>query len=122
MITFLSFLFTTALILIPADWLSALLAPNNLAEIGVVILGIVALSASVQIRNLFEKAQDILRMYAQYTNPKSEEGRKLSPKEKERLLDLFLHELRILVDQFGGKLLVRLGGIIRTITSSISFK
>lgn len=112
MITLLSFLFTAALILIPADWLSGLLAPNNLAEIGVVILGIIALSASVQIRELFEKAQDILRLYGQYSDPKSEEGSKLSPKEKERLLDLFLHELRTVIDQFGGKILVRAGGFI----------
>lgn len=119
MITILSFLFTAALILIPVDWLSVLLAPNNLAEIGVVILGIIALSASVQIRSLFEKAQDILRMYAQYTNPNSEEGRKLSPQEKERLLDLFLNELRIVLDQFGGKWLVRIGGNLRKVFSKI---
>lgn len=115
MITLLSFLFTAAFILIPADWLSGLLAPNNLAEIGVVILGVIALSASVQIRGLFEKAQDILRLYGQYSDPKSEEGSKLSPKEKERLLDLFLHELRIIIDQFGGRLLIRLGGFVRKV-------
>ena len=113
MITILSFMFITLLVLFPADWLSGLIAPSNLAEIGVVILGIIALSASVQIRGLFEKAQDILRLYAQYTNPNSEKGRKLSPQEKERLLDLFLHELKIIIDQFGGKFLVRMGGKIR---------
>jgi hypothetical protein len=117
MITLLSFLFATALILIPADWLSVLLAPNNLAEIGVVILGMIALSASVQIRSLFEKAQTILRLYAQYSNPKSEEGSKLSPKEKERLLDLFLNELRIVIDQFGGRILIRIGGFIQKISN-----
>jgi len=112
MITLLSFLFTAALILIPTEWLSGLLTPNNLAEIGVVILGMIALSASVQIRTLFEKAQNILRLYGQYTDPKSEEGAKLSPQEKGRLLDLFLHELRIVIDQFGGRILVRVGGFI----------
>jgi hypothetical protein len=117
--TLLSFLFATALILIPADWLSGLLAPNNLAEIGVVILGIITLSASVQLRGLFEKAQDILRLYAQYTNPNSEEGRRLSPQEKERLLDLFLHELRIVIDQFGGKILIRFGGLVRKVTTKL---
>lgn len=115
MITMLSFLFAITLILIPADWLSGLLAPNNLAEIGVVILGIIALSASVQIRSLFEKAQEILRLYAQYTNPNSEKGRKLSPNEKERLLDLFLNELRIVIDQFGAKIVIRIGGFIRKV-------
>ncbi|TYP93557.1 hypothetical protein LX73_1263 [Fodinibius salinus] len=119
MITFLSFLFTTALILIPADWLSGLLAPNNLAEIGAVILGMIALSASVQIRSLFEKAQDILRLYGQYSDPKSEQGSKLSPKEKERLLDLFLHELRIIIDQFGGRVLIRMGGFIRKVFNKL---
>jgi len=79
----------------------------------VVILGIIALSASVQIRSLFEKAQGILRLYRQYSDPKSEEGSKLSPKEKERLLDLLLHELRIVLDQFSGKILVRVGLFIR---------
>jgi hypothetical protein len=113
MITILSFIFITLLVLFPADWLSGLIAPSNLAEIGVVILGIIALSASVQIRRLFEKAQDILRLYAQYTNPNSEEGKKLSPQEKERLLDLFLNELRIVIDQFGGRILIRIGGVIR---------
>jgi len=39
-----------------------------------------------KICGLFEKAQNILRLYAQYTDPKSEEERKLSPQEKERLL------------------------------------
>jgi hypothetical protein len=119
MITLLSFIFITVLVLFPADWLSNLMAPNSLAEIGVVILGIIALSASVQIRGLFEKAQDILSLYAQYTNPNSEEGKKLSPQEKERLLDLFLHELRIVIDQFSGKILVRTGGHIRKIFSKI---
>lgn len=115
MITLLSFLFTTALILIPADWLSGLLAPNYLAEIGVVILGIIALSASVQIRGLFEKAQEILRLYAQYTDPKSEKGSKLSAKERERLLDLLINELRTLIDQFGGRILIRAGGFFKRI-------
>lgn len=113
MITFLSFLFSAVLILLSTDWLTEFLTPNNLAEIGVVILGMIALSASVQIRALFEKAQNILRVYGQYTDPKSEEGSKLSPKEKERLLDLFLHELRIVIDQFGGRILVRVGGLVR---------
>ncbi len=119
MITILSFLFAATLILIPADWLSGLLVPNNLAEIGVVILGIIALSASVQIRSLFEKAQNILRLYAQYTNRNSEEGRKLSPQEKERLLDLFLHELRIVLDQFGSRILIRVGGFVRKVFSTL---
>ena len=119
MTIFLTSLFITLLVLFPTDWLSGLLAPNNLAEIGVVLLGIIALSASVQMRGLFEKAQDILRLYAQYTNPNSEEGKKLSPQEKERLLDLFLHELRIVIDQFGGKILVRTGGHIRKLFSNI---
>lgn len=115
MITILSFLLTAALILIPADWLSGLMAPNNLAEIGVAILGMIALSASVQIRNLFEKTQDILRLYGQYSDPKSDKGCKLSAKEKERLLDLFIHELQIVLDQFGGKVLVRIGIFIRKV-------
>lgn len=113
MITILSFLFTAVLFLLSTEWLTGMLTPNNLAEIGVVILGMIALSASVQIRALFEKAQNILRLYGQYTDPKSEEGSKLSPKEKERLLDLFLHELRIVIDQFGGRILVRVGGLVR---------
>jgi len=114
-----TFFITALLVLINAEWLTELLAPNNLAEIGGVILGIVALSASVQLRTLFEKAQNILRLYAQYTNPKSEEGRKLSPQEKERLLDLFLHELRILLDQFGSKTLIRIGGFIRSLLAKL---
>ena len=113
MITILSFLFTAVLFLLSTEWLTGMLTPNNLAEIGVVILGMIALSASVQIRALFEKAQNILRLYGQYTDPKSEEGSKLSPKEKERLLDLFLHELRIVIVQFGGRILVRVGGLVR---------
>ncbi|PAU94254.1 hypothetical protein CK503_08555 [Aliifodinibius salipaludis] len=117
MITILSFLFI--LVLLSTDWLSGLLVPNNLAEIGVVILGMIALSASVQIRALFEKAQRILRLYAQYTDPKSEKGSKLSPKEKGRLLDLFLHELRITIDQFGGKILIRVGGLIRKVFNKL---
>lgn len=119
MTIFLTFLFTAILLLTTSEWITNLLTPNNLAEIGVVILGMVALSASLQIRTLFEKAQDILRMYAQYTNPNSEEGRKLSPQEKERLLDLFLHELRIVIDQFGGKILTRIGGFIRSLLTRL---
>jgi len=119
MITLLAFLFTTTVVLLNTDWLSGLLAPNNLAEIGVVILGMIALSASVQIRGLFEKAQDILRLYAQYSDPKSEEGRKLSPQEKERLLDLFLNELRTVIDQFGGRILIRIGGFIRKVFNKL---
>lgn len=119
MTIFLTFLFTTILLLTTPEWITSLLTPNNLAEIGVVILGMVALSASVQIRSLFEKAQDILRLYAQYSNPNSEEGRKLSPQEKERLLDLFLHELRIVIDQFGGRILIRAGGLIKKLISKI---
>lgn len=77
------------------------------------------LSVSVQIRALFEKAQNILRLYAQYTYPKSKEGSKLSPEEKERLLDLFLHELRIVIDQFGGRVLIRVGGFIRKVFNKL---
>lgn len=117
--TLLTFLFTAILLLINSEWINSLLTPNNLAEIGVVILGMIALSASLQIRTLFEKAQDILRLYARYTNTNSEEGRKLSPQEKERLLDLFLNELRIVIDQFGGRILVRTGGYIRKIFSKL---
>lgn len=119
MITMLSFLVTAVLFLLSTEWLTGMLTPNNLAEIGVVILGMIALSASVQIRALFEKAQNILRLYGQYTDPKSEEGSKLSPQEKERLLDLFLHELRIVIDQFGGRILVRIGGFIRKVFNKL---
>jgi hypothetical protein len=111
MITILSILLSAVLVLLSTEWLTGMLTPNNLAEIGVVILGIIALSASVQIRGLFEKAQNILRLYVQYTDPKSKQGSKLSPEEKERLLDLFLHELRIVIDQFGGRILIRGGGV-----------
>lgn len=83
MTIFLTFIFTAILLFTTSEWITSLLTSNSLAEIGVVILGIVALSASVQIRILFKKAQDILRLYAKYTNPKSEEGRKLSPQEKD---------------------------------------
>ncbi|MFH5883970.1 hypothetical protein ACG2F4_06635 [Halalkalibaculum sp. DA3122] len=119
MTTFLSFIFTTLLVFLSTDWLSGLMAPNNLAEIGVVILGMIALSASVQIRILYEKAQEILRLYVQYTNPNSEEGKKLSPQEKERLLDLFLHELRTVIDQYGGRMLIRIGGFIKSLLTRL---
>lgn len=119
MTIFLTFLFTTILLLTTSEWITSLLTPNNLAEIGIVILGMTALSASLQIRTLFEKAQEILRLYAQYTNPNSEEGRKLSPQEKERLLDLFLHELRIVIDQYGGRILIRIGGFIRSLLTRL---
>jgi len=107
MTIYLTFLFSAILLLTNSEWMTNLLTPNNLAEIGVVILGMIALSASLQIRRLFEKVQDILRLYAQYTNPNSDEGRKLSSQEKERLLDLFLHELRIVINHFGGTILIR---------------
>ncbi|SHG40076.1 hypothetical protein SAMN05443144_12716 [Fodinibius roseus] len=115
MTIFLTFLFTALLLLTTNEWIASLITPNNLAEIGVVILGMIALSASLQIRTLFEKAQDILRLYARYTNPTSEEGKKLSQQEKERLLDLFLHELRMVIEQFGGKIVIRIGGFIRKV-------
>ncbi len=119
MTIFLTFSFTAILLLTTNEWMTNLLTPNNLAEIGVVILGMVALSASLQVRTLFEKAQNILRLYAQYSNPNSEEGRKLSPQEKERLLDLFLHELRIVIEQFDRKIVIRLSGYITKIMSKI---
>lgn len=120
MISFIA-LFISSLLLIAfsTDWLSDILTANNFAEIGVVLLGIIAVSASVQIRSLYEKAQNILRLYATYTNPKSEEGSKLSQQERERLLDLFLHELRIVIDQFGGRILIRVGGFIRRVTNRL---
>lgn len=40
-------------------------------------------------------------------------GKKLSPQEKERLLDLFLHELRIIINQFGERILIRIGGFTK---------
>lgn len=64
----------------------------------------IALSASVQIRRLFGKNQNTLWLYGQYNDPKSKKAGSLSPEEKERLLDLFLHELRIFIDQFGGRI------------------
>ncbi|WP_441001462.1 hypothetical protein [Fodinibius sp. SL11] len=119
MTIFLTFLLTAIFLLTTNEWMTTLLTPNNLAEIGVVILGMVALSASVQIRSLFEKAQEILRLYAQYTNPNSEEGKKLSPQEKERLLDLFLHELRTVIDHYGGRMLIRIGGFIKSLLTRL---
>lgn len=119
MITILSFLFTAVLLLLSTEWFTGMLTPNNLAEIGVVILGIIALSASVQIRALFEKAQNILRLYGQYTDPKSEEGSKLSPQEKERLLALFQHELRKVIDEYSNRILIRIGGFIRRILTKL---
>lgn len=116
MITLLSFLLSISLlILFGPQWVANILTTHNLAELGAAILGIMALSASLQLRSLFEKIQEILQLYAQYTNPKSEGGSKLSPNEKERLLELLLHELRIVIDQFGGKILIRLGTGIRTL-------
>lgn len=119
MTTLLLVLLTAILLFTTSEWITSLLTLNNLAEIGVVILGMVAFSASLQIRTLFEKTQDILRLYRQYTNPNSEERRKLSPQEKERLLDLFLHQLRIVIDQFGGKALVRIGGITQKVFNKL---
>ncbi|WP_440999900.1 hypothetical protein [Fodinibius sp. SL11] len=119
MTIFLTLLFTAILFLTIPEWITSLVSPNNLAEIGVIILGMVALSASVQIRILFEKAQNILRLYGQYTNPNSTKGRKLSPQEKERLLDLFLNELRVVMDQFGGKVLIRIGDLTKKILNKI---
>ena len=113
------FISSLLLVLFSTEWLSNILTLHNLAEIGVVVLGMIALSASVQIRGLYEKAQNILRLYGQYTNPRSEEGSKLSPQERERLLDLFLHELRIVIDQFGGRILVQIGGFIRRIFAKL---
>lgn len=119
MMTFLSILFSMILVLLSTEWLNDMFTPNNLAEIGVILLGMIALSASVQIRTLFDKAQNILQLYIQYTDPKSEEGDKLSPEEKGRLLDLFLHELRIVIDQFGGRILIRVGGFIRKVFNKL---
>ena len=41
--------------------------------------------------------------------PENEEKSNLSPQEKERLLDLFLYKLRIVIDQLGGRIQVRVG-------------
>lgn len=100
------------MILIPAEWLSVLLAPDNLAEIGVVILGMIAMSVSMQFHALFEKTQHVLRTYAKYTDPNSEAGSKLSSLERDRLLHLCLNKLRIVISQFGGKLIVQIGSFI----------
>jgi|GEM_PF-726517 len=123
MITLLSFLLSVSLIILfGLQWLTNILTTHNLAELGVAILGIIALSASVQLRSLFEKVQEVLQLFAQYTDPKSEEGKNLSPREKERLFDLFLHELRIVLDQFGGKMLIRIGGFIRSLLAKMIAK
>jgi len=122
MIILLSFLFSTVLLLASTQWITDILTTHNLAEIGAAILGIIALFASVQLRSLFEKIQEVLQLFAQYTDPKSEEGKNLSPREKERLFDLFLHELRIVLDQFGGKMLIRIGGFIRSLLAKLIAK
>jgi len=54
-----------------SEWITSLLTPNNLAEIGLVILGMLALSASLQNRTLFEKAPDILRLMPNTPIPKA---------------------------------------------------
>ena len=54
----------------------------------------------------------MFRLYAQYTDPKSEEGSKLSPQEKERLLDLLFNELLIFIEEFGRRIPVHMGGFI----------
>lgn len=119
MITLLTLFISSLFLFFSVNWLSNLVTLNNMAEIGAAVLGIIAVSASLQLRGLYEKAQNILRLYAQYSDPKSEEGSKLSATERERLLDLFLHELRIVIDQFGGRILIRVGGFIRKIFNKL---
>ena len=119
MITFLTLFISSILLFFSVNWLSDLVTLNNIAEVGVAALAVIATTASVQLRRLYEKAQNILLLYAQYSDPKSEGGSKLSATERERLLDLFLHELRIVIDQFGGRILIRVGGFIRKVFNKL---
>jgi len=59
------------------EWLSDLFTAHNLANIALLILGILIASAASQLRLVLEKVENILSVYAKYTHPDSEEGKKL---------------------------------------------
>lgn len=98
------------------DWFGDLFTAHNLANIALVILGIIFASAASQLRLVLEKVENILSIYTKYTHPDSEDGQKLSEAERQRIFDLFLRELGSLVQEFGTGIFARMGkGIQATI-------
>ena len=104
------------------DWFGDLFTAHNLANIALVILGIIIASATSQLRLVLEKVENILSVYAKYTHPDSEDGKKLSEAERQRLFDLFLRELGSLVQEFGTGIFARVGKGIQTAFKAVGLR
>lgn len=104
------------------DWLGDLFTAHNLANICLVILGIIITSAVTQLRLVLEKVENILSLYAKYTHPDSEDDKKLSEVERQRLFDLFLRELGSLVQEFGTGIFARMGKGIQAAFKAVGLR
>ena len=106
----LTFLFLTLMWLTGSlEWAAEFFSAHNLANIALVVLGIIIASAASQVRLILEKVESILWLYANYTHPDSEDGEKLSEAERQRLLEFFLNELRSLLKEFGPGIFAKIG-------------
>lgn len=104
------------------DWLSDLFTAHNLANIALMILGIIIASAASQMRLVLEKIENILSLYSKYTHPDSEDGKKLSETERQRLFELFLRELGSLVQEFGSGIFARIGKGIQATFKAVGLR
>lgn len=104
------------------DWLGDIFTAHNIATIALVILGIVIASAASQLRLVLEKVENILSLYAKYTHPDSEDGKKLSETERQRLFELFLRELGSVVQEFGSGIFAKIGQGIQSTIKAVGFR
>ena len=104
------------------EWIGELLTGHNLANIALVILGLIIASAATQVRLVLEKVEAILTLYAKFTHPDSEDGEKLSEAEKQRLFELFLRELRALLNDFGSGVIAKIGGLLQKVLKATGIR
>jgi hypothetical protein len=98
------------------EWLTDTITVHHLANLALIVLSAFIASSATKLRLVLEKVEGILALYSKFTHPDSEKGEKLSQREKERLLEYFLSELRDLLQEFGGSIFAKVGkGVLKAV-------
>jgi hypothetical protein len=104
------------------EWIGELFTAHNLANLALVILGLIIASAATQVRLVLEKVENILTLYAKFTHPNSEDGEQLSESERQRLFELFVRELQGLVREFGSGIFAKIGKGIQYVFNTVGLR
>ena len=101
------------------EWMGEIITAHYIASVIVAILGLLIARASLRLRTVLESVESIISLYAEYSHPESEGGKKLTQDERRRLLELCLKELRTLVNHFSEGLISNAGKLVRRLFQKI---